>query len=288
MNIVQLYKQYPTQEACLKHLEAVRWHGKPKCPYCKSLKVTTVPKENRFHCNACNTSFSVTVQTIFHKTKVDLQLWFLAIALVVNAKKGISARQLARDIGVNKNTAWSMLMRIRQAMVDDGGLLEGVIEADETYVGGKNRNRHYDKRVTGTQGRSTKDKTPIFGVLERGGKVRAQKVRDVSARSLQALIKQNVTQGSHLMTDEWTAYNGLNKKQFSHSKVSHGSGQYVMGLAHTNNIESFWSLLKRGIFGQYHHVTERHLNAYVNEFCFRHNNRDNEDIFSLTLERSVV
>ena len=212
----------------------------------------------------------------------------MAIALVTNAKKGISARQLARDLGVNKNTAWSMLMRIRQAMNDDGDLLQGIIEADETYIGGKNRNRHYDKKTTGGQGRSTKGKTPVFGIVERGGTVRAQKVCDVSAHSLQTLIRQNVQQGSHVMTDEWRAYSGLEKKQYSHSKVNHGSGQYVVGVAHTNTIESFWSLLKRGIIGQYHHVTERHLNAYVNEFCFRHNNRDNDDVFGLIIERSVA
>jgi transposase-like protein len=137
MNIVQIYKQFPTQKACLKHLEAVRWNGKPKCTYCNSLRVTTTPKENRFHCNSCNTSFSVTVQTIFHKTKVDLQLWFLAIAIITNPKKGISARQLGRDLGVNKNTAWSMLIRIRKA--EGSNLLQGIIKADTTYIGNKNR-----------------------------------------------------------------------------------------------------------------------------------------------------
>lgn len=288
MNIIQVYKQYPTQESCLKHLEAVRWNGKPQCPYCKSLKVTALAKEQRFHCNTCNTSFSVTVQTIFHKTKMDLQRWFLAIALVVNAKKGISARQLARDIEVNKNTAWRVLMQIRQAMADNGALLEGIIEADETYMGGKSRNKHKDKRAGGGQGRSTKDKTPVFGVMERGGEVRAHKVRNVGSRSLQSIIRQQVKQGSHIMTDEWKAYNGLGSEYYRHSRVNHGSGQYVVGVAHTNSIESFWSLLKRGIIGQYHHVTERYLNSYITEFCFRHNNRNNKDVFSLIIERSVA
>src|SRR3989344_863052 len=137
MNIIQLYKQYPTQEACKKHLEEVRWSGKPKCPYCSSLRVSTLGQ--RYHCNACNTSFSGTVRTIFHKSKIDMQKWFLAIAVVLNAKKGISARQLARDIDVNKNTAWLMLMRIRKAMLDQGDLLQGIVEADETYIGGKEK-----------------------------------------------------------------------------------------------------------------------------------------------------
>lgn len=287
MNIIQVYKQYPTQEACLDHLTKVRWHDKPTCPYCKSERVTTVTKENRYHCNACNTSFSVTVQTVFHKTKIDLQRWFLAIAIVLNAKKGISARQLARDIEVNKNTAWFMLMRIRRSMREHKQLFEGIIEADETYIGGKSRNKHKDKRSIGTQGRSAKDKTPVFGILSRDGMVRAKKVKNVSAPSLQLIIKENVKQGSYIMTDEWRGYNGLDKKNYFHTRVNHGANQYVIGDAHTNSIESFWALLKRGIMGQYHHVTERYLNEYVNEFCFRHNNRDNNDVFQLVLARSV-
>lgn len=288
MNIIQIYKKFPTQAACLKHIEQVRWHGKPVCPYCRSTSVSAVPKEKRYHCNNCNISFSVTVATIFHKTKLDLQKWFLAISLVLNAKKGISARQMARDIDVNKNTAWSMLMRIRKAMREQGQLLSGIVEADETYIGGKNRNKHNDKKTKGGQGRSTKDKTPVFGMLERGGKVRAQKVRNTGSRSLQSLINENVKKGAHLMTDEWTAYNNLQKNDYDHSKVNHGTGQYVMGIAHTNTIESFWSLLKRGIVGQYHHVTEKHLNAYINEFCFRHNNRGNSEIFELFIEKSLA
>ncbi|KKT35486.1 MAG: hypothetical protein UW24_C0008G0025 [Parcubacteria group bacterium GW2011_GWA2_44_12] len=288
MNIIQIYKQYPTQEDCLAHLEAVRWKKDIVCPYCGSKRVTPMTKEYRHHCNACNTSFSVTVRTIFHKTKLDLQKWFLAISLVLNAKKGISARQLARDIEVNKNTAWYVLMRIRKAMREYGTLLEGIIEADESYIGGKNRNKHNNKKTKGGQGRSTKDKTPVFGVIQRGGKVRSQRVSKVSARVLQALIKQNVKKGSHVMTDEWGAYFGLEKKDYKHIAVNHGTGQYVIGNAHTNTIESFWALLKRGIMGQYHHVTTKHLNRYMDEFCFWHNGRNNDDIFETVILKAVT
>jgi transposase-like protein len=269
-------------------LENVRWNGKPYCPYCASVRVTKALKGKRYHCNACNTSFSVTVRTIFHKTKIDFQKWFLAVSLVLNARKGISARQLARDIEVNKNTAWLMLMRIRKAMREQGNLLEGIVEADETYIGGKNRNKHNDKKTKGGQGRSTKDKTPVFGVLSRGGEVRAQKVHNVSARTLQALINANVKKGAHMMTDEWGAYTGLENKKYKHSKVNHGRGQYVVGVAHTNTIESFWSLLKRGIIGQYHHVTARHLDSYVDEFCFRYNKRNDGSIFEALVLKAVT
>jgi transposase-like protein len=286
MNIIQIYKKFPDQKACIAHLEQVRWNGVPICPYCKSKKQTPAPKENRYHCNTCNTTYSVTVGTIFHKTKCDLQKWFLAITLVLNAKKGISARQLARDIEVTKDTAWYMIMRIRKAFTEYGDLLEGIIEADETYIGGKNKNRHSDKKTEGGQGRGGDDKTPVIGLVQRDGKIVAQKAKNVTKRTLHAFINENVKKGSKIMTDEWASYNGLSAK-FSHMVVSHGKGEYVQGECHTNTMENFWSILKRGIIGQYHQVSRKHLNAYISEFVFRHNHRDNAEIFNLTLLNAV-
>ena len=286
MNIIQIYKTFPTQQDCINHLEKVRWNDKPVCPYCKSTKQTQMEKENRYHCNTCNTSYSVMVGTIFENTKLDFQKWFLAISLVLNAKKGISSRQLARDIEVTKDTAWYMLMRIRKAFVEYGDLLNGIIEVDETYVGGKNKNRHADKKTEGGQGRGGEDKTAVAGILERGGKVRAKKVKDVSGKTLKSFIKQNVEKGSKIMSDEWKSYNGLST-EYVHSIVTHGTGQYVNGEAHTNTLEGFWSLLKRGVVGQYHYVTPKHLNRYIDEFCFRYNNRGNESIFELTIQKSL-
>jgi transposase-like protein len=287
MNIIQIYKKFPTQESCIKHLEAIRWNNTPVCPYCKSTNQTPTKIGNRYHCNTCNTSYSVTVGTIFHKTKMDLQKWFLAISLVLNAKKGYSARQLGRDIEVTKDTAWFVFMRIRKAFVEQGELLEGIVEADETYIGGKNKNRHNDKKTEGGQGRGGSDKTPVIGILQRDGKVKAKKSKDVSGKTLMSFIKQNVKEGSTISTDEWGGYNKVSEK-FTHLIVSHGKGEYVKGEAHTNSLEGFWSLFKRGIVGQYHQISAKYLDKYVDEFCFRYNNRKNLDIFNLTIQKSVT
>lgn len=280
MNIVQVYKKYPTQEACIQHLEAVRWNGKPTCPYCKSTKVTKM--QARHHCNTCNTSFSVTVGTIFHNTKMDLQKWFFGVSLMLNAKKGLSARQLGRDLEVHRNTAWFMAMRIRKAMLDNGDLLRGLVEMDECYIGGKPRMGGKPSK----RGRGTK-KTPVVGMVQRDGKVKASVQNILTSKRLMSLVRRNVDMNrSILMTDEYKGYASV-KKYMLHLTVNHGEKQYVDGAIHTNTIEGFWALLKRGIVGQYHKVSIGHLQKYINEFAFRYNNRKNEGIFDLTIMRAV-
>ncbi len=286
MNIVKIYQQFPSREHCFKHLEKVKWDNNPECPYCKSHKHTKEKTAHRYHCNNCNTSYRVTVGTIFHKTKLDLQKWFLAIALVINAKKGISARQLARDIEVNKNTAWYLLMRLREAMLDDSDLLKGVIEMDETYVGGKPRKGKNTKDINiSRRGRGTK-KIPVVGMIERGGKVKAKVVKKVNSSQLRKLVRRDINlPESTLITDQFKGY--LNVSRIVEHKVINHSKSYCDGEIHTNSIEGFWSLLKRGIVGQYHKVSLRHLQKYVNEFTFRHNNRKNEDVFNLIISNAL-
>ncbi len=283
MNIVNIYRQFPTEADCIAHIECVRWHGKPVCPYCKSDRVTPMPKEARHHCNACNTTFSATVNTIFHHTHLDLQVWFLAISLILNAKKGISGRQLARDLEVNKNTGWYIGMRIRNAMFDQGDLLRGIVEMDECYIGGKPR------KGTGPhkRGRGT-SKVPVVGMIERGGNVIARPVNKskLNSKSLAKFVREHVdVSDAMLITDEFSGYVRI-KGFMPHAVINH-QVSYVDGEIHTNAIEGFWSLLKRGMIGQYHKVSLRHLHQYVTEFCYRYNGRNNPALFDLTIARAL-
>lgn len=286
MDLVSIFEQFPTQEDCIKHLEKVRWGDNPACPYCYSDRVTTIKDETRHHCNNCNASFSVTVGTIFHNTKLPLQKWFLAISIILNAKKGISARQIGRDLKVTKDTAWRIAMQIRKAMRESGDLLEGIVEVDETYVGGKNKNRHKSNKTRGGQGRGGSDKQAVFGAVQRKGKVKARKIDDATMATLHKEVKRTVSRNSTIMTDEWLGYNNLSR-YYVHERVRHSLGQYVIGNAHTNTIENFWSLFKRGFIGKYHPLSSKYLNRYLDEFCFRQNNRDNDEVFGLVISRGL-
>lgn len=292
MNIIQVYKKFPTQEACLEHLEKARWKDAPICPYCKSTNKIYRHKESskvRWQCGECKKSFSVTVGTIFHHTHIDLQKWFLLISLMLNAKKGLSSYQAARDIELRRPTVWSMMHRIRNAMKDDGTLLTGIIEMDETYVGGKprkgnNRDDDTDGGNTSNRGRGTK-KIPVVGMVERHGNVKAESVSKdaLKTKDLHALIRKEIdTNNAVLITDEYRGYNRINPIM-PHTRINH-SKHYVRGFVHTNTIESFWAIVKRGIVGQYHKVSAKYLDKYLDEFCYRYNARFNEEaIFETTL-----
>jgi hypothetical protein len=294
MNIIQIFKKFPTQESCVKYLENRRWNDRPICSYCASNNTNPLLKELRHHCNGCRKSFSVTVNTIFHHTHIPLQKWFLAISLIQNAKKSISSRQLARDLELPVYTAWSMAHRIRKSMKDEEKLLRGIIEMDETYVGGKprkdNKKDDDDENNTGSpRGRGTK-KTAVVGMVERGGNVKAQSFakNELNFLDFLKMIRKNINvTESLLVTDEYKAYNRMNKV-VPHYSVNH-SKEYVKGDIHTNTIESFWAILKRGIMGQFHWVSKKYLNAYIDEFCYRYNNRelDGKIAFNMTIDRML-
>ena len=287
MNIVQIFEQFPTQESCIEHLEEARWKGQPFCPYCAS--INTARCENRHRCYDCKTSFSVTVGTIFHHTHLPLQKWFLAVMLMLNARKSLSAMQLSRDLKVNKNTAWRIAMQVRKAMSQrkQRNLLTGIIEMDETYVGGKPRRGTKGPGPDGRHkpGRGTR-KSPVVGAVERGGKVTARTVAKDRMRGqhMRAFVRQKVDTGNAmLITDEYKGYLGMSRV-LPHEVIKHQEW-YVDGNIHTNTIEGFWALLKRGIFGQFHSVSKKHLQRYVDEFCYRYNLRHVEP--NLSFENTI-
>lgn len=274
--ILELLQSFPDEQTCINHLEQLRWNGNVVSPFDETSKVYKC-KGNKYRCKNTGKYFNVKTDTLFDNSKIKIQKWFLAIWLVTSHKKGISSLQLHRDIGVTQKTAWFMLQRIRNCFgFDNDSTLDNEVEIDETYVGGKNKNRHLDKKVQGSQGRSAKDKTPVVGMIERHGKVTAKKVDNVKAYTLTKEVISKVKETATVFTDEWLGYSAL-KRIYDHSVVKHNQGEYVNGRVHTNTIEGFWSLLKRGIVGIYHFTSKKHLQMYVDEFVFRYNSRKNTE-----------
>lgn len=289
MNIPAIYRQFPTQEACISHLEAARWGDNPVCPFCGSDRVAR-KRENdrvgRWNCHKCHNSYNVLTGTIFKGTRVDLQLWFLAIAILLNAKKSVSSLQLGRDLGINPRTAYRMGMQIRKAMVDDSEFLNGIVEADETYIGGKPRKNDKDSDDPPKRGRGTK-KQPVIGALARGGRVVAKPTDKVTGKTLKAFLGSVVDGAdSVLITDEFRGYNRMSE-WVPHFTINHAVA-YAQGMIHTNTIEGFWSLVKRAIFGQHHHYSKAHAAAYIIEACYKYNNRNNPDTFNQFLAGAVA
>lgn len=271
-SILDLLKAFPDEQTCIDHLEKLRWNGNVLSPFDKTSKVYKC-KGNKYRCKNTGKYFNVKTNTLFDNTKIQLQKWFLAIYLVTSHKKGISSLQLSRDLDITQKTAWFMLQRIRNCFgISDNDQLDNEVEIDETFVGGKNKNRHTDKKVENSQGRSFKDKTPVLGMIERKGKLIAKVINDTKGETLTPEIINTVKITASVITDEWMGYNSL-QRIYDHSFVKHNQGEYVKGSIYTNTIEGFWSLLKRGIVGIYHFTTRKHLQKYVDEFVFRYNTR---------------
>jgi len=271
-----------TEQACREHLEKLRWNGEPICPHCGSQRENHYKlKEKKvfrglYKCKDCRKRFTVTVGTMFEGSHISLKKWFEAIFIFSAHKKGISSLQLARDLGVSPKTAWFMLSRIRNSFANDAEFeFDGITQVDETYVGGKNRNRNKHKKIHNTQGRSLKAKVPVFGMLC-DGLVYVQVVKNTQRKTLAPIIYKRVKVGCTVVTDGWGAYKKLSKN-YEHKVIQHNLGVYKSGPYHTNGIEGFWSLLKRGLYGIYHAVSPKHLNKYCDEFAYRYNTRQMKD-----------
>ena len=293
MNLIEVMERFPDQESCIEHLERVRWAGKPICPHCecphiKSKKEDGIGRVGRWHCYDCKASFKVTQGTVFQGTKIALQKWFLAIALLLNAKKSLSSYQVSRDLALNQKTAWFILCRIRAEMANrtSSTLLRGIVEADETYIGGKPRKENKkEDREPAPRGRGT-SKTAVIGVVARGGEVIAEVAKGLTGRDILEFIRRVVNvRESELMTDEYHAYNALSS-QMKHEVINHQE-QYVEGDKHTNTIEGFWSLLKRAWYGNHHHYSTGYTPLYVAERCYVYNNRYRETIFWKFINESI-
>ncbi|HRP36919.1 MAG TPA: IS1595 family transposase [Candidatus Dojkabacteria bacterium] len=277
-NLTQLLDYFKDEETCRAYYEQKRWGGNVACPHCGSLKVYRTNRGFKCGEKLCYKKFTVTTQTIFENTKIGLRIWFAAMYLISTAKKGVSSLQLAEQLGITQKSAWFVLHRIREMLKDDNSKhLEGEIEVDETYVGGKNKNRHKNKKVEHSQGRSAKDKTPVVGLIQRDGKVRLFVVSNTESETLHTIMGSNVAENSTVITDAYRAYNGLDSR-YTHVTVKHEEGGYVIKIGdqkfHTNNIENFWSIFKRGIIGIYHFVSAKHLQRYCSEFGYRYNERE--------------
>lgn len=284
INLAELSEKFGTDEKCRKALEQLRWPEGPKCPRCRS-EATPIANRYQYDCDSCHYQFSVTSGTIFHDSHLSLWKWFITVALLCEAKKGMSACQVQRTVGMSYKTAWYLCHRIRAAMTETKrAKLGGQIEMDETYVGGKGFGVQH-------RGRGTK-KRPVIGIRQRNGELRLFHAKEVTGRVLEKFLRENVGEDVDVFfTDELGAYRGVARRMGiskKHEMVQRGIKEYVRGNAHTNSIESAFSLFKRGLRGSWHKLSAKHLQAYLEEMCFRFNNRKNPFLFRDTILKLIA
>ena len=281
-NLLTLVDDFNTDAKCRELLEQLRWPSGVACLRCGSLGISEIEARNKYDCNDCRYQFSVTAGTIMHDSHLPLRKWFLAIYLMCESKKGISALQLKRTLGVAYKTAWYLSHRVREAMGNDpfeGPTLLGVVEVDETLIGGKTKGK----------GRAYKgNKTWVAGAIQRGGRIRLERIPDTRRATLHDFIARTVKdEAEAIYTDELASYLGIADANTRHETVNHSAEEWVVGDVHTNSIEGVWSLFKRSIIGAFHKVSEKHLDRYLEELEWRYSNRDNDRIFVDTLRRIV-
>lgn len=286
MDLVKLFTEYGSDEKCRDYLEHLRWPNGVECPKCQSKSISRITTRKQLDCNACRHRFSVTTGTVFHDSHLPLPKWFAAVFLITEAKKGISANQVKRTLGVANKTAWYLCHRIRSAMVDESGeMLHGIVEADETYIGGKQTG--FANRRDSARGRLS-NKTVVLGAIERGGKLRVQVAPDSKGPTVKGFLADVVADDAEaIYTDSHRSYRGIQDENTRHEYVDHSRDEWVRGNVHTNTVESAWSLFDRAVMGSYHKLSVKHLPSYLDEFAFRFNNRDNPYLFRDTLLRLI-
>jgi transposase-like protein len=277
MNLPDLIERFGSDERCREYLEELRWPHGPECPRCNSKKVSRIESRNQFECGDCRYQFSVTSGTLFHDSHLPLWKWFLAIYLVTESKKGISAKQMQRILGTKSyKTAWYLCHRIRAAMATNDGeqLLVGIVEADETWIGGKHRGA----------GQGQRQRQMVMGAVQRDGSVRLRVGRAADRTTLHGFLNEVVAdEAEAIFTDSWKAYLGIGDDDTRHEVVNHFREEWVRGEVHTQTIENVWSLFKRSIVGSYHQLSVKHLPAYLDELEWRYNNRHNPFLFRDTV-----
>jgi transposase-like protein len=278
VNLVNLIERFGSDEKCRAHLTELRWPQGVKCPRCLWKGVSYIEERNQYDCNVCRYQFSVTSNTIFHDSHLPLWKWFLAIYLMIESKKGISACQVQRTLEITYKTAWFLCHRIRFAMRQvSADRLKGIVEIDETFLGGKT-----------PMATKYKNKMCVVGAVERGGEIRLQLIKAPNRYLLRKFINENTEPDTEaIYTDQWSGYQGIGDADTRHETVNHSEEEWVRGDVHTNNVENVWSLLKRGVVGTYHKLSVKHLDAYLDELEHRFNNRHNKYLFRDTLLKLV-